>query len=48
MYSHLVMVVKFIMPSKDYRVYSNDSLFELLSDAIARISSIIDALDDED
>ncbi len=36
------------MPSKDYRVYSNDSLFELSSDAIARISSIIDALDDED
>jgi hypothetical protein len=42
------MAVKFIMPSKDYRVHSNDSLFELLSDAIARISYIIDALDDED
>jgi len=35
------------MPLKDYRVSSNDSLFELLSDAVARISSVIDALDDE-
>ncbi len=47
MYSHLVRVVKFLMPLKDYRVSSNDSLFELLSDAVARISSVIDALDDE-
>jgi hypothetical protein len=36
------------MPQKDYRVSSNDSLFEVPFEATAGIWSIIDALDDDD
>ncbi len=32
LYSHLVKDVKFLMPPKDYRVFSNDALFELPND----------------
>jgi hypothetical protein len=48
LYSHLVKVVKLLMPPKYCRVSGNDSLFELPSKAIARIWSIIDVLDDDD
>jgi len=36
------------MPLKDCHVFGNDSLFELPSEAVARIWSIIDVLDDDD
>jgi hypothetical protein len=48
LYSHLVNVVKFLMPPKDYCVYGNDSLFEVPSEVVARNRSIIDVLDDDD
>jgi len=48
LYSHLVKVVKLLMPPKNHCVFGNDSLYELLSDAVTRIRSVIVALNDVD
>jgi hypothetical protein len=37
LYSHLMKVVKFLMPPKDYYVFGNDALFELPNDATVGI-----------
>jgi hypothetical protein len=48
LYSHLVRAMKFLMPPKSHRVFNNDSLYELLSDAVTRIQSFIVILNDVD
>ncbi len=47
MHSHLVRVVKFLMPLKDYRVSGNDPMYELNEKAISSIKSILTSLDDD-
>ncbi len=48
LYSHLISVMKFLMPPKNHCVFGNESLYELPSDAIIGIRSIIATLDDVD
>ncbi len=44
--SHLVRVVKFLMPRKNHSLFGIESLYELPSDATTRIQFVIVALDD--
>jgi len=48
MYSHLIRVVKFLMPLKNHWVSKNDVVYELPPDAISCIRETITLLDLDD
>jgi hypothetical protein len=48
MYSHLVRVVKFLMPPKNHRVNGNDVVYELPEDVVQSINEVVASLEVDD
>ncbi len=47
-YSHLVRVVKFLMPPKNHYVNGNDVVYELSKDVVQSINEVITSLEVDD